>query len=189
VNDPQAGAIGLRFRNSAYAFIIAHNLGHILMEHPRTDQLTTEQSLRDEAAADDFAVRVLARDAELPIGASLLFEAQADLMPSLGLFKAQGLSEQAWLAEMQTKIGHPLTAERLKSMVLAVRREGQAQPPANQEAWNSMAALLLGIANKLANVDLQRCVAALTAQASVTELSLRRTSPSESFLGKCAMQR
>src|SRR5205823_4006926 len=67
--DPQAGPLALRFRNSAYAFIIAHELGHILAGHPSSISVTMEQSRANEAAADDFALRVLARDAEIPMGA------------------------------------------------------------------------------------------------------------------------
>jgi hypothetical protein len=188
-DDPQVNSLALRFRNSAYAFIIAHELGHILADHPSADRVTMEQSRANEAAADDFALRVLAVDAELPMGAILFFQAQAYLMPSLGQFKAQGLGEQAWATEMQTKITHPLTAERLKLLAAGIKREGQSQPPANRESWDFVALKLLAIADTLSDVDLQHCMAVAATRAPVSELAPQTAITAERFLGNCVKQR
>jgi hypothetical protein len=185
VDDPELGGLGLRFRNSAYAFIMAHELGHILNGHPSADKQTMEQSRTNEAAADDFALRVLARDAQVPTGAILFFQAQAYLMPSLGQFKAHGRSEQAWAAEMQSKISHPLTAERLKLMAAAVKREGRTQPPENRDTWDFVAVKLLSVADTLADVDLLQCMALAAARAPIAELAPQKTSSAERFLGRC----
>jgi hypothetical protein len=185
VDDPELGGLGLRFRNSVYAFIMAHELGHILAGHPSANRQTMEQSRANEAAADDFAVRVLARDAQVPMGAILFFQAQAYLMPNLGQFKAYGRSEQAWAEEMQSKITHPLTAERLKSMAAAVKREGRTQPPENRDTWDFVAVKLLSVADILADVDLQQCMAVAAARAPISELAPQKASSAERFLGRC----
>lgn len=186
--DPGVNALALRLRNSAYAFIFAHELGHILAGHPSANRVTMEQSRANEAAADDFALRVLAVDAEIPMGAILFFQAQAYLMPSLGQFKAKGLSDQAWAVEMQTKITHPLTAERLKALAAAIKREGEAQPRANRETWDFVALKLLAIADTLADVDLQHCMSVAATRAPVSELMPQRTSSASRFLAKCVKQ-
>ena len=188
VDDQDVSGLALRFRNSAYAFIIAHELGHILAGHPSANTVSMEQSRANEAAADDFALRVLAVDSEIPMGAILFFQAQAYLMPSLGQFKAQGLDEQAWVKEMQTKITHPLTAERLKLLAAGIKREGETQPAANRETWDFVALKLLAIADILADVDLQHCMAVAATRAPISELMPQRASPTERFLGKCVKQ-
>jgi hypothetical protein len=181
--DPDVNSMALRFRNSAYAFIVAHELGHVLAGHP--NGVTMEQSRANETAADDFALRVLAVDAAIPMGAILFFQAQAYFMPSLGQFKARGLSDQVWAMEMRTKITHPLTAERLKALAAAIKREGQEQPRANRETWDFVALKLLKIADTLADVDLQHCMSVAAIRAPVSELMPQRTSR---FLAKCFKQ-
>ncbi len=74
--DPGVNALALRLRNSAYAFIFAHELGHILAGHPSANRVTMEQSRANEAAAADFALRVLAVEAGSPRGAIPVFQAQ-----------------------------------------------------------------------------------------------------------------
>jgi hypothetical protein len=188
-DDPDVSGLALRFRNSAYAFIIAHELGHIIAGHPSSDTVTTERSRANEAAADDFALRVLAVDSEIPMGAILFFQAQAYLMPSLGQFKAQGLDEQAWLKEMQSKITHPLTAERLKLLAAGIERQAELQPPANREVWGFVALKLLAIADILGDVDLQHCMSVAATRAPVSELIPQRANPAERFLSQCVKQR
>jgi hypothetical protein len=187
-DDPDVSGLALRFRNSAYAFIVAHELGHIIAGHPSADTVTTERSRANEAAADDFALRVLAVDSEIPMGAILFFEAQAYLMPSFGQFKARGLDEQAWLKEMQSKITHPLTAERLKLLAAGIERQAEMQPPANRESWEFVALKLLALADILADVDLQHCVSVAATRAPVSELMPQNANPAERFLGKCVKQ-
>jgi len=72
-------------------------------------------------------VQTLALDNEIPMGAILYFLAQAYLMPSLGQFKEQGRAEQDWVVEMQAKITHPLTAERLQQIAAAIGHEAEAK--------------------------------------------------------------
>ncbi len=109
-------------------------------------------------------------------------------MPGLGQFKAKGLSDQAWAVEMQTKITHPLTAERLKALAAAIKREGEAQPRANRETWDFVALKLLAIADTLADVDLQHCMSVAATRAPVSELMPQRTSSASRFLAKCVKQ-
>jgi hypothetical protein len=188
INDADVNALSLRFRNSAYAFIIAHEMGHILAGHPSATRVPMEQSRLNEAAADDFAVRTLSVDHEIPMGAILFFQAQAYLMPSLGQFKAQGLSDQAWAQEMQSKITHPLTAERLKALAAGIKREGQTQPAASREIWDFVALKLLAISDTLADVDLQQCMSVAAARAPLSELSPQRASSAGRLLANCVKQ-
>ena len=78
---------GSRLRNSAYGFIFAHELGHVVMRHPGYKGIPLEQARRNEADADRFALDVLQRVSEVPMGAVLFFLAQGYVTPNRGHFR------------------------------------------------------------------------------------------------------
>ena len=185
IDDEVVGKLGLRFRNSAYAFIMAHELGHILAGHPSADHVPTEQSRTNEADADAFALSVFARASEIPMGAIVFFQAQAYVMPSLGEFLASGHSEADWTCEMQTRMTHPLTADRLKAMAEALRAQATRTTGAESESLRYIAVRLAMIADTLNITDLQQCMAVAAAHARPEDLLPRPDGAVGEFLGKC----
>src|SRR5690242_117476 len=89
-DEQNVGQLSLRLRNSAYAFILAHEIGHVVFGHPSYAQVSRDQARQNEAQADRFALDVLALAANIPLGAVLYFQASAFMMPNRGTFIAQG---------------------------------------------------------------------------------------------------
>jgi hypothetical protein len=103
-DDRQVNDLSLRFRNSAYAFILGHELAHIFYRHP-AQRPTAEVSRRYEEEADAFALELMRRSATIPMGAMLFFEVSTYYLPNL----AQGRS-------IEKEAGHPLNAHRLQAI-------------------------------------------------------------------------
>jgi len=103
-DDRQVNDLSLRFRNSAFAFILGHELAHIYYRHP-VQRPTTEASRRYEEEADAFALELMRRSATIPMGAMLFFEVSTYYLPNL----AQGRS-------IEKEAGHPLNAHRLQAI-------------------------------------------------------------------------
>jgi hypothetical protein len=184
--EPAVGELGLRFRNSAVAFILAHELGHIALHHRGYGGISREEARRNEGAADAFALAVMAHTKTIPMGAVLFFQAQAYTMPSLGLYKAQGRSVEDWDKAMRDEITHPLTPDRLSAIAVSLSRQAvQESGPAERETLGFIATRLAKLAQDLGDVDLQQCMAVAAARADPAELRPRRAGQTARFLSKC----
>jgi hypothetical protein len=185
-DEPEAGQLGLRLRNSAYAFILAHELGHVLRGHPSYDKVTMQEARRNEAEADDFALNVLATASEIPMGAVLYFQSAAYTLPNRGLFVAQGKNEADWEDAMHTWITHPLTSDRLEAIGLKLNDEAARLKTSAERSTMSFIAVRIGkIAEILSDQDLQQCMAVAARRADVSVLAPQTPGPSDRFLGKC----
>jgi hypothetical protein len=184
--DPLSGALGLRLRNSAYGFILAHELAHVVMRHPGYEGLPLEQARRNEADADRFALDVLQRVSEVPMGAVLFFLAQGYVTPNRGQFQAEGRSEREWKEFMQRDMTHPLAAYRMQSIALALdSAAGRERRPAERDTLRFISVRLAKMADDLDDVDLQQCMAVAAHRASPADLAPRRPGNARKFLEKC----
>jgi hypothetical protein len=121
--------LSLRFRNTAFAFILGHELGHIYHHHPLPGKIPTQQQIRDnETAADYFALELLRRTSTIPMGATLFFQASAYWFRNRGDYP----NEQEWQSYLKEDAEHPLTADRLR--LLAERMEVTAGDFARNES-------------------------------------------------------
>src|SRR5262245_36819123 len=66
LEDRKIDELSLSFRNQAFAFVLVHELGHILHGHKGYDVITKVQARADEAEADRFALDILARTQTAP---------------------------------------------------------------------------------------------------------------------------
>lgn len=186
VDEPDAGQLGLRLRNSAYAFVLAHELGHVLRGHPSYGNVSKEKARKNEAEADAFALDVLAAASEVPVGAVLYFQAVAYMLPNRGLFVAQGKSEADWEEAMRMQFTHPLTSDRVEAIALKLDEQAaQSRPAAERETMSFIAIRLAKIAEILSDQDLQQCMAVAARRADVSDLAPQPRGPSDLFLGKC----
>lgn len=185
VDEPEAGRLSLRLRNSAWAFILAHEIGHVALGHPSYDQVTMAQARANEAAADHFALVVLAAGDELPVGALLFFQAAAYMLPNRGTYAAQGKSEADWEAAMRTKFTHPLTADRVQAIAAQLESQPAGAGAIDRATRAFIASRMSQIANILSDVDLQQCMAVAARRADIYELRPQPTGPSDRFLRKC----
>jgi hypothetical protein len=112
LTDPGVNDLSLRLRNTGYAFILAHELGHVRFAHPGNRAVPIAVSQANETQADEFGLDLMRRVAEIPMGALIFFQS--------GIFyfdnRADYPSEAAWQAYLTRDATHPLTAPRLRAL-------------------------------------------------------------------------
>ncbi len=176
LNDPQVNDLSLRFRNTAYAFILLHELGHVLYQHRGYSGITTSQARSQESDADQFALDVLNRTSTIPMGAILYFQAQAYSMPNKGQLIAEGKikTENDWQAYMKAEMTHPLTSNRLEAMATHMSNTAnELTGAAEADTLRFIATRLLHISEILEDTDMQACMAVVAARANPADLAPR----------------
>ncbi|MDY6881559.1 MAG: phage exclusion protein Lit family protein [Thermodesulfobacteriota bacterium] len=174
--DKKVDGLSLRFRNSAFAFILLHELGHIYFGHRGYRGITTAQARINEKKADRFALDILHRLSTIPMGAILFFQAQAYFMPSKGQLKAEGKvkTDREWEHYLRAKITHPLTADRLSAMAAHLDRSAvKAGAGPDRQTLQYIATRIENIAGILADPDLQACMAVVAHRTDLSTLAPR----------------
>ena len=178
LKNRQVDDLSLRFRNTAYAFILLHELGHVLYQHRGYQDTPHAQSRQDELDADHFAFDVLRETATIPMGAILYFQAQAYFMPNKGQLIAEGRikSERDWQTYLNQHMTHPLTSKRLEAMALHMSTTGRHLASSSErETLQYIASRLISISDILQDSDLQACMAVVAARANPAILAPRRS--------------
>ena len=178
LKDRQVDDLSLRFRNTAYAFILLHELGHVLFQHRGYQDTPRAQSRQDELAADQFALDVLRKTSTIPMGAILYFQAQAYFMPNKGQLIAEGRikSERDWHIYLEQHMTHPLTHKRLEAMALHMSATAKhSRSSAERETLQYIASRLINISDILQDSDLQACMAVVAARANPAILAPRHS--------------
>jgi len=168
--QPQVDKLSLSFRNEALAFILLHELGHILFEHKGYDQVTRTQARRDETQSDRFALDVLARTGTPPLGAVMFFQAQFYSLPTRGEFDTPG----DWQDYLQQRATHPLTEDRLRDLSRYISGRLAQSRPREFAIWRFIGLGLDQIIATLRDVDLQRCIIRVAKEAPMDILRPRR---------------
>ncbi len=157
LQNPKVDELALRFFNSARAFMLAHELGHIYHRHPGYGpNVTKEQARENETEADEFALDIMRRAATIPMGMGLFFQATACWLPNRWDFE----SEEAWEAYQDTST-HPLNADRLESLAIMLNEAdddftpGRKGNPADREIIRFIAMGIADVAQWLKDLDLQ----------------------------------
>jgi hypothetical protein len=154
--EPAVDQLSLRFRNSAWAFILAHELGHLRHRHPGNRAVDPAVSQAQEVEADRFALDLLSRSDTIPMGMMLWFQASVGYFPN----RADFGSERQFLEWQRSEATHPMNPERLEAMAVQLDRvAGRALDPSRAETLRFIAARLASIADILAEPDMQRLIA------------------------------
>jgi len=98
--------------SNALFFIISHELGHILYNHQSIvpkDGATSEKSILQEQQADSFALELMRRIGEIPVGVPLFFMFSSALEPA---------PDDPGYGKPQT---HPQSSERIRAIATALR--------------------------------------------------------------------
>jgi hypothetical protein len=154
--DARVDELSLRFRNTAWAFILAHELGHLRFRHPGNRNVPAETSQRNEIEADAFAVDLLGRSDTIPMGMILWFQA------SVGYFKnrADFRTEAAYREWMHTAATHPVNPERMMRLAVPLNRAAEASlSPQRADVLRFIAGKVVMIADILTEPDMQRLIA------------------------------
>jgi Zn-dependent protease with chaperone function len=172
-----AKTLALALRNEAYAFILLHELGHVLYRHPGYHVVPSELSRQHEAEADRFALTVLERADIIPMGMILWFVAQVNAMPSKGQLMAEKIvkSDADWQAYVKTWATYPVTVERLSAIVLSLNDWARRAGPGNQhDMLEVMASKLVSMADAFNDPALQGCIVVGARRADPALLAPRR---------------
>jgi IrrE N-terminal-like domain len=168
--EPAVDDLSLRLRNSAWAFVLAHEMGHLRYGHPGNAAVDPETSQRHEAQADQFALDLLARSETIPMGAALWFQATTGFFPNRADFE----TEAAFLDWQQRQATHPVNSERLQTLALALEQAARdSLDPEHAEVLRFIATRLVTIADTLAEPDMQRLIARRAGHGDPEELTRR----------------
>lgn len=107
---------GVESRRSAcfstgVVFVLAHEIAHLLLEHRGYGGISRARAQANESDADRFAVEIMSRLGDLPLGALYFFTYAAYHEPHRGDFA----DDQAWQAHVAGGT-HPLSAQRIDAM-------------------------------------------------------------------------
>jgi len=125
--EPKVDELSLRFRNEAWAFILAHELGHLRYGHTESD-VSPAEIQRQEEAADAFAVDLLGRSDTIPMGMILWFQATAGYMPNRSDFA----DEAAYVRWVRKEAQHPVNGRRMKNLAAAMQRQARTAAGRNR---------------------------------------------------------
>jgi hypothetical protein len=141
LQNPQVDELSLRFRNSAYWFILAHELGHICHRHNGYQRITRQQARNNEEQADRFALRMLQRTKTIPMGAQLFFQASTYYFD-------------------ETDSTHPLTSRRLRILAQSIYADanGFVNDPKDRATVIFIARKIMDIADDMEDPKMQRAV-------------------------------
>lgn len=156
LRDSRVDGLSLRLFNSARAFILAHELGHVHRGHRGS-------TIPNEEEADRFALDLMRRTGTVPMGVALYFQTTA-----------------VWFQGGPPN--HPLNARRLRAMSDALANSAREFGRGDQDDVTRIRFIgrgLVQVADYLDDADLQRCVAQSAAKASPRVLGPRpRGAPS-----------
>lgn len=150
--DPKVDNLSLKFRNTAWAFILAHELGHLRFGHTLTDASSAEIQ-RQEEMADEFAVDLLSRSHTIPMGMILWFQATAGYMKNRSDFP----SDAAYFEWARTKAEHPVNGSRMRNLASTMKRQASAErDPHQADVLQFIAVRLAAIGETIEDPDMQQ---------------------------------
>jgi len=150
--DPKVDDLSLRFRNTAWAFVLAHELGHLRFGHTLASASPVEIQ-RQEEAADEFAVDLMGRSGTIPMGMILWFQATAGYMKNRSDFP----SDAAYFDWVRTMAAHPVNGRRMRHLASMLQRQAAAERDANQaDILQFIAGRLAAIGEIIEDPDMQR---------------------------------
>jgi sulfur carrier protein ThiS len=176
--DSRVDDLSLRFRNEGFAFILAHELGHVYWRHgSKADKISDQESRSHEEQADDFAIELLRRTSTIPMGAILFFEATTYFFfPP----RDSNSSQDDWNAHPDLHATHPLNAARLERIAVKLNEAApdfsrwektEASKQNTIEVVRFIAAKLSVIAETLKNPEFFETMAKRMAKMDPAELA------------------
>lgn len=147
VNDVSGKAL-----KSAIYFVMAHELAHVLMQHPGNRGVASELSQRNEVAADEFALESMAGIGVPPLGMVIYFMAAYRYQPTMG-----NVTEEDYRELSRVYNTHPLASDRIAALAGGIRSRSAAFSGfADTAAIDSVASELDTIARILGDQSMRR---------------------------------
>lgn len=179
--DKRVDELSLSLRNEAFAFIIAHELGHIRHAHKPLDQISAQQAQADEAQSDAFALDIFLRTKTPPLGPVLFFQAQVyNLLHPVEFGRTERERSSALL-----QMTHPLTLERIEKMSAFIEGPFTRARPEEAALWADIGSKLRAIIPIMQDEELAACVIKVARKASPDLLKPRRGVEAGTMLSSC----
>jgi hypothetical protein len=120
-------------------FLLAHELGHALKKH-RTDLRDLVAKRNQEIEADAFAIEVMRRIAQVPVGVEFWFDVEHS-----GHVAPRKFDTEAEWQKYLTGLDHPVTTERLDALAAAIEKapDSFARNQTNQALWTQRSKMLV----------------------------------------------
>jgi IrrE N-terminal-like domain len=126
-SDSGLRELGTSLRNEAWAFLLAHELAHVLYRHPgNTTPAPVSQA--NERQADAFAMTIMERTDTIPLGALLYFQATAAFYMS----RADLPTDAAYARWQRERATHPVNSQRLLVMARQMQLWARRHPNADR---------------------------------------------------------
>lgn len=173
LSDSRVNERANRIFDSIVVFVLLHEYGHVFHRHPGNLAVAPEVSRANEEAADRFALDLLARVGEVPLGVTVFFSVAAQLAEN----RADYWTDAAFERALATRT-HPLSPARLQSF--ARHLTGSAQSYAKGFRANgqlealSVSLQISQFALLLADPDIQRLSAKIGQTVETADLAPRR---------------
>jgi hypothetical protein len=119
-------------------FLLAHEVGHVLKKH-RTDLRDSIEKRKQEIEADAFAIEMMRRVGQLPVGLELWFDVERIRHVAPTEFPTE-TEWQKYLASLN----HPVTTERLDALAVAIEKapDSFARNQNDQTLWAARSKML-----------------------------------------------
>ena len=119
-------------------FLLAHELGHALKKH-RTGLQDLIAKRKQEIEADAFAIEVMRRIGQLPLGVEFWFDAEHS-----GHVAPRKFDTEAEWQKYLAGLDHPVTTERLDALAAAIEKapDSFARNQTNQALWTERSKML-----------------------------------------------
>lgn len=131
-----ANRVDRNFGNTI-VFLLAHELGHALKKHD-THSRDPVQKRRQEIEADAFAIEVMRRIGQVPLGVEFWFDVEriGHVQGIRRVTSARFPTEAEWQKYL-AGLDHPVTSERLDALATAVEKapDSFARNQADQARW------------------------------------------------------
>ena len=131
-----ANRVDRNFGNTI-VFLLAHELGHALKKHD-TRSRDPVQKRRQEIEADAFAIEVMRRIGQVPLGVEFWFDIEriGHVQGIRRVTSARFPTEAEWQKYLAA-LDHPVTSERLDALATAVEKapDSFARNQADQARW------------------------------------------------------
>lgn len=166
-----------RIFDSLVVFVLLHEYGHVFYRHPGNRAVAPEDSRAHEEAADRFALDLLARVGEVPLGVTVFFSVAAQLAENRADFATDAAFERA-LARRT----HPLSPARLQSfarhLTAAAKSYAKGFRVEGQLEAMSVSLQISQFALLLADPGIQRLSAKIGQSVETVDLAPRRSGQS-----------
>lgn len=172
-SDNRVADIATRAFNMAAVFVLLHEYGHAFHRHEGNASVPPAVSRVNEEAADRFALDVIARTGDVPIGVTNVFFTMAYMFENRADFASDAEFQQTLAGRT-----HPLSPERLQAFARHLSSSSgayaQSFKPGSQASALLLAQLISSLALRVADPDIQRLSATIGLSVSQDDLAPRR---------------